>query len=215
MAADRTGPFATDLEKYYTLANRGHRSPAARVRLWVFNIEMHCVASFRFGQAARRVYAESRLRGLLPVLLATLWQHRVARIHHAHIDPAARIGPGFYIVHRNGLFIGPVVIGANCTVHHNLTIGQRVADGGQGVPTIGDNVWIGPGVTISGDVTVGDNVTISAGSVLSKSVPDGALVAGNPGRVIARDYDNGSILNFTVPRQRGPEAVADSMGSGE
>lgn len=205
----RGGPFATDLDKYYAIAMGGDRSPVARVRLWLFNPELQCVASFRFGQAARRLYSESRLRGLLPLLVSSMWRHRVSTIHHTYIDRRARIGPGFYIMHRNGIFLGPVSIGDNCVLHHNVTIGQRVAAGDNGVPTLGDNVWIGPGSTISGDITVGDDVTIAAGTVLSKSVPAGSLVAGNPGRVIQRDYDNRSIMNFAVPKAHLPQPNAE------
>jgi serine O-acetyltransferase len=111
-------------------------------------------------------------------------------------------------MHRSGIFIGPVVIGDNCVLHHNVTIGQRIAGGDHGVPRIGHDVWIGPGATISGDITIGDGVTISAGSVVSRSIPDGALVAGNPGRVIQADYDNSAMLNYRVARPAGPDAVA-------
>jgi carbonic anhydrase/acetyltransferase-like protein (isoleucine patch superfamily) len=129
-------------------------------------------------------------------------------IHHADIDPRAQIGPGLLLMHHTGVFIGPAVIGDNCVLHHNVTIGQRVASGNQGVPRLGNDVWIGPGATITGDVTIGDGATISAGSVVSRDVPARALVAGNPGRVIASDYDNSAMLNYRVRRAPAPEAAA-------
>jgi serine O-acetyltransferase len=195
----RRGAFATDLEKYESIALEGKRGLAGRVRLWLLSSELHCVASFRFAQAARDLYVRNRLLGLLPLLVSALWRHHVSTVHHTNLDRRAHIGPGFFIMHRNGLFVGPVGIGANCVLHHNVTIGQRVAARDRGLPTLGDNVWVGPGATISGDITIGDNVTIAAGTVLSKSVPDGALVAGNPGRIIQNAYDNRSMINFTMP----------------
>jgi serine O-acetyltransferase len=117
------------------------------------------------------------------------------------IAPQAHIGPGLVVMHGFGLFVATVSIGANCVLHQNVTIGQRVAGGDRGVPTIGDNVWIGPGATISGAITVGNGVTIAAGTVLSRSVPDGCLVAGNPGRVIQADYDNRPMLGVQVPTE--------------
>ena len=204
-----------DLDRYYAIALGGNRALAGRMRFWLLHSDFHCVASFRFSQAARSLYSRSRLIGFLPLVISALWRHRVATIHHVNIDLRAQIGPGFYIMHRNMLFIGPVSIGDNCVLHHNVTIGERVADGDSGVPTLGDNVWVGPGSTISGDITVGNNVTISAGTVLSKSVPDGSLVAGNPGRIIQRDYDNRSIINFTVPKSHdakpGPGGTASQV----
>lgn len=194
--------FALDVERYCAMALLGNRSLGARVRLWLLHGTFRCVASYRFSQAARGLYARSRLRGLLPMVVSRIWRRRVLTVHHASIDPGARIGPGFYIMHEFGLFIGPVSIGANCVLHQNVTIGQRVAGGDQGVPTLGDNVWIGPGSTITGGITIGNGVTISAGTVLSKSVPDGCLVAGNPGRVIQLDYDNTSMMSYLVPTQQ-------------
>jgi serine acetyltransferase len=195
-------PFALDVDRYCAITQNGNRSRSAKLRLWLLNRDFRIVACFRFGQATRRAYARSRLVGLVPVVLGILWRRRVAKVNHAMIDRQAQIGPGLLVMHGLGLFIGPVSVGANCVLHQNVTIGQRVAAGDQGVPTLGDNVWIGPGSTLSGDITIGHDVTISAGTVLSKSVPDGSLVAGNPGRVIQRDYDNRPIMGFLVPGTR-------------
>ena len=197
--------FALDRDRYHAIALGGEPSLARRTRLWLLHPDFRCVACFRFGQWAQDVFASNRLLGILPLVASTLWRRRVSTVHHANIDRSAAIGPGFYVMHGFGLFVGPVTIGANCVLHQNVTIGQRVAAGDQGVPRIGDNVWVGPGATISGAISIGDGVTISAGTVISKSVPDGALVAGNPGRVIQRDYDNRSMMTFLVPPQRVPQ----------
>ena len=50
--------------------------------------------------------------------------------------------------------------------------------------TIGNNVWIGAGVSILPGVTIGDNVVIGAGSVVTKDIPSYSLAVGNPCRVI-------------------------------
>ena len=204
--------FALDVERYRAIALGGAPTLQARLRLWALNRDFRCVACFRFGQAAREAYACSRSRGLPLMLAATLWRRRVARIDNALIDPSARIGPGFYLVHAHGVFLGPVSIGDNCVLHQNVTIGQRVSAGDHGVPTLGDNVWVGPGATLTGDIRVGDNVTISAGTVLSKSVPDGSLVAGNPGRVVAAHYDSRPMLNYTLSKERIAEGRRHDSG---
>lgn len=185
--------FSADRNRFYRVVTSGEPSRLRRVRIWMLRPELSQLACFRFGQwAARR----SGAGGALSRLVALLWRRRIDRIWHVRIDPAARIGPGLFIMHGYAILLGPVEIGANCVLHHNVTLGQRVAAGSQGVPRFGDNVWIGPGCTVTGDVTVGDGVTISAGTVLSKSVPAGALVAGNPGRVIQLDYDNASLMPY-------------------
>lgn len=190
------GSFATDLDRYYPHALGESRRLDRKLLVWLFNRELHCVANFRFHQAAQRLFARSRLLGLVPLVVAELWRRWVTTVHHAHIDRNARFGPGLHLAHRTGLHIGPVTAGRNCVLHQNVTLGVRWAAGGRGVPTLGDNVWIGPGCTISGDVTIGDNVTIAAGTVLARNVPDGCLVAGNPGRVVNRDYDNRLMTDF-------------------
>lgn len=185
----------------------------AKLLLLLFDRELHCVASFRFCQATRALSSRRRLLGLLPMVLAEIWRRWVTTVHHAHFSTNARIGPGLHIVHRTGIYVGAVTVGANCVLHQNVTLGVGWAAGGRGVPTLGDNVWIGPGSTISGDITIGDNVTISAGTVLTRSVPVGCLVAGNPGRVVQRHYDNRPMMDFgTTSALAGQADTGDEAG---
>lgn len=88
---------------------------------------------------------------------------------------------GFNLVHGYGTTInGSSVIGRNCTVLHNVTIGV----GRGGCPVIGDNCFIGTGAIIIGKVKIGDNVKIGAGTVVTKNVPSNATVVGSASRVI-------------------------------
>jgi serine O-acetyltransferase len=67
-----------------------------------------------------------------------------------------------------------VVIGDNCKINQNVTIGGR--SGYTVVPKIGNNVEIGAGAIIIGPITIGDNVKIGAGAIVVKNVPDNAVV---------------------------------------
>jgi serine O-acetyltransferase len=203
------GDFDVDLAKAYTVVLGSPRpSLRARVLLWLLSSELQCVACYRFGRWSRDLRSRSPLLGTAAVVLHWLWNRRVTHRDHAEISHRADIGPGLLLMHRHGVTIGPVVIGSNGVLHQNVTIGQRVAAGDQGVPRLGDDVWIGPGATITGAITVGDGVTISAGTVLSRDVPARCLVGGNPGRVLAQDYDNSGMINFVVPAG-GPPAPRD------
>ncbi|WP_290883812.1 DapH/DapD/GlmU-related protein [Fischerella sp.] len=105
------------------------------------------------------------------------------------------IGPNLKVIHGVGLVVNhESVIGANCTLRHSTTIGnKKLPDGSYSAsPKIGNNVDIGANVVIIGPITIGDNAVIGAGSVVVKDVPEGAVVAGNPARIIR-------ILNTTVP----------------
>lgn len=192
--------FSIDRAKAYTFALGSPDAPFIRkLFFWLGNSEFHCVVAYRFGQYAAALRAHNGAVGLLATVIHRLANRWLTHIDHADISHQARIGPGMLLMHRHGVLIGPAVIGKNCVIHQNVTIGQRVAGGDQGVPEIGDNVWIGPGAVITGSIKVGDGVTISAGTILSKDVPARCLVAGNPGRVVTRDYDNSGMINFLIP----------------
>lgn len=196
-------PFTVDLAKACTLAVGSARpGRLRRVRVWLGSPELQVVTAYRFGRWAYACRARRPLLGLVPAVAYRLWNRRLTRGHGADISRRADIGPGLLVMHRHGLMVGPSVIGSNCVLHQNVTIGERVAGGDHGIPTIGDDVWIGPGAVITGAITIGDRCTISAGAILSKDVPAGCLVGGNPARVLARDYDNSNIINFVVPRPR-------------
>lgn len=194
----RPNDFRVDLAKYEAIQLGPDASAARRIKWWLKNSELHCVAGLRLAQAVD-VYARTHpITGRLAKGPAGFWVRRHAISHHFNVSRRANVGPGFLVMHRTGIWVGDATIGANCVIHHNVTIGQRVASGSQGVPKIGSNVWIGPGAILTGDISVGDGVTISAGTVLSKSVPDRCLVAGNPGRVIQTDHDNSGLINFDI-----------------
>lgn len=187
------GSFSADRARIMAVMYPGDHSLGTRIRAIAVNSELNCVACYRFGQYARRLRSSHGALGVPLVVAHRIWNRWVTRIHHCEISSGARIGPGLVIMHRNGIHIAPVVIGSNCTIHHGLTIGLQVAKGNSDVCAIGDDVWIGPGVIISGAVTIGDGATISAGTVLSKDVPPGCLAGGNPGRVLVRDYDRNGM----------------------
>lgn len=188
--------LAEDLARQMAAVLPDHPSQRVRLQFLLTNSEFHGVAVYRFGQLADGLRGRNRAVGITLVAAHRLLNRVVTHVDHLDIAAGARIGAGLLLMHRHGVIIGPAVIGRNCVIHQNVTIGQRVAGGDQGVPRIGDNVWIGPGAVITGGITVGDGVTVSAGSVLSKDVPGRCLVAGNPARVIAKDYDNSAMIGL-------------------
>ena len=217
-AMSRTQLFRADREKYYKITFGSTRPPLTkRMLLWLFNPAFHCVMAYRFGGWSSRLYRRNKLLGL-PFKLAYvplgMW---MKALYQMNMEDAT-FGPGLYIGHIGTIYIGPTVIGANCSLTHNVTIGIGQSEGSIGLPSIGDNVWIGTGATISGAITIGNGVTVANGSILSRSVPDGCLVAGNPGRVVLRDYDNsrlfGSLRQQTGDNlRRGDGSVFNGAGT--
>lgn len=94
-----------------------------------------------------------------------------------------------YIQHGYGTIISAKSIGTDCWINQLVTIGH--SNVGKN-PIIGNNVQIGTGAIVIGDITIGNNVLIGAGSVVVKSVPDNCTVVGNPARIIKK---NGIKLN--------------------
>ena len=191
--------FRFDLEKYY-LIGYGKIDPplSKRIRFWIMNFGLHCVACYRLGQCADRLYKRNKLIGFIPKVLHAALDYFMQMVHHVNIE-ATDIGPGFYIGHVGTIYIGPTKLGDNVSLSHNTTIGIGHSENAIGIPSLGNNIWIGTGSIISGALTIGDRATIMSGCILSKSIPEGSLVGGNPGRVVLRDYNNQKLLIWQIP----------------
>jgi serine O-acetyltransferase len=83
--------------------------------------------------------------------------------------------------------IGPkVVIGDNVTIHQNVTLGAKSNGESYVSPTIGNNVMIGAGAVILGNVNIGNNVWIGANAVVLSDVPDYCTVVGIPAKIVEK-----------------------------
>lgn len=126
-------------------------------------------------------------------LFRAFHRYRSAKICYANgasIPDTAQIDGRLTLPHGlSGVFISKgAVIGRNCTVFQQVTIGSNAIEGSKsyGAPRIGDNVYIGAGAKIIGGVTVGDNVRIGANCVVTESVPANSTVVLQKPRVIVR-----------------------------
>lgn len=93
-----------------------------------------------------------------------------------------QVGGGLFIQHGYCTDISIRSMGENCWINQKVTFGYQ----GDGCPTIGNNVRVGVGALIIGDVHIGDNVNIGAGAVVVKDVPANTTVVGQPARYIPR-----------------------------
>jgi serine O-acetyltransferase len=108
----------------------------------------------------------------------------------------ACIGGGLYIGHFGGIIVNhETVIGKNCNINHDVTIGAAYGGKKPGVPVVGDNVYFGPGCKVIGGIMIGNDVAIGANCVLTKSVPDNSVVAGIPGVVISDKGSSSYVVN--------------------
>ncbi|MEB3339321.1 serine O-acetyltransferase [Okeania sp.] len=103
------------------------------------------------------------------------------------IHPGAVIGQGVFIDHGMGVVIGETaIIGDYCLIYQGVTLGGTGKESGKRHPTLGDNVVIGGGAKVLGNINIGDNVRIGAGSVVLRDVPSSCTVVGIPGRIVYR-----------------------------
>lgn len=104
------------------------------------------------------------------------------------IHPGATIGKRFFIDHGMGVVIGETtIIGDNCMLYQGVTLGGTGKESGKRHPTLGDNVIVGVGASVLGNVYIGDNSKIGGGAVVVHDVPSNCTVVGIPGHVVRRD----------------------------
>ena len=117
------------------------------------------------------------------------WSSQVSRcITGIEIHPGAQIGEGLFIDHGMGVVIGETaIIGDNVTLFQGVTLGGTGKETGKRHPTIGNNVVVGSGAKVLGNIQVADNSYIGANAVVLKPVPKNATVVGVPGHVTKQD----------------------------
>ena len=158
------------------------RDPAARTALGSVEVLLtysgfHALLAYRL---IHFLHNDLRIP-LLPRILSQM----VRFLTGIEIHPGATIGAGFFIDHGMGVVIGETAeIGENVTIYQDVTLGGTGTERGKRHPTIGNNVVIGAGAKVLGNILIGNNVKIGAGSVVVHPVPDNSTVVGVPGEVI-------------------------------
>lgn len=103
------------------------------------------------------------------------------------IHPGATIGKGVFIDHGMGVVIGETaIVGDYTLIYQGVTLGGTGKESGKRHPTVGENVVVGAGAKVLGNILIGNNVRIGAGSVVLRDVPSDCTVVGIPGRIIYR-----------------------------
>ena len=172
----RESALRADLRRRYAMTSG---STLRRVLTCARAPGVHAVLVLRFGQWSQRRHKLLRILfdpiyAILNFFIHVLWGIEIPR--------RAKIGPGLYIGHFGGITVSSIaVIGRNCNLSQNITIGVSGAGSKRGAPTLGDNVYVAPGARLVGKITIGNNVKIGANAVIHKDLPDNAIAVLDPG----------------------------------
>ena len=143
----------------------------------------------------------------LPARVLSQWARWLTGIE---IHPGATIGKGLFIDHGMGVVIGETsVIGDNVTLFQGVTLGGTGKEKGKRHPTLGDNVVVGAGAKVLGNIKIGDNVSVGANAVVLESVPANSTVVGVPGRIARREGRRVTGVNIDYTSL--PDPLAQAM----
>jgi serine O-acetyltransferase len=159
------------------IASVKERDPAAKSPLEIFLLYpgLHALMAYRI--------AHKLWEWQIPIL--PRWISQLSRFFTGiEIHPGAQIGRKFFIDHGMGVVIGETaIVGDNVLLYQGVTLGGTGKETGKRHPTLGNNVVVGGGAKILGNITIGDNTYIGANAVVIKNVPSNATVVGIPGRI--------------------------------
>lgn len=179
------------------------RDPAA-VSYWevLFTYSgLHAIIFHRLARALLKMRIP-----LLPRFLSQLARH----ITGTEIHPGAKIGKGLFIDHGMGVVIGETsVLGDNVSLFQGVTLGGTGRERGKRHPTLGNNVVVGAGAKILGNITIGDNVQVGANAVVIRSVPPDCTVVGIPGRIAKRKGEK--VPGISLDHTSLPDPLAERL----
>jgi serine O-acetyltransferase len=166
--------YRADIQRYKEFDDlSGTREILSQQGLWA-------LLQYRIARALYLSRLPSNVRN--PLLAAMYAWRKIVEVATGICLPyTADLGPGLYVAHFGQIIVNKrTVMGVHCTIAQGVTIGVSGRGERRGVPTIGNNVYIGPSATVAGKITVGDNAMISANSLVLADVPPGAVVRGVP-----------------------------------
>jgi len=153
------------------------RDPASKGYLQIILLYpgLHAVIVYRIAHALWKAKF-----GLLARFLSQL-----ARIlTGVEIHPGAEIDEGLFIDHGMGVVIGETaIIGKNVSLFQGVTLGGTGKETGKRHPTLGNNIVVGAGAKILGNITIGNNSYVGANAVILRNVPANSTVVGVPGHI--------------------------------
>lgn len=152
--------------------------PAARSKfeIWLTYSGVKALSRHRLANFLYRIHLKLLAR------IVSQWTKFTTGIE---IHPAAKIAPGVFIDHGEGVVIGETAeVGTGTVLYQGCTLGGTGKEVGKRHPTVGENCVISAGAKILGNITIGDYAKVGAGAVVLRNVPAHATVVGVPARIV-------------------------------
>jgi len=178
------------------------RDPAAKSFIEVILLYpgLHALIYYRVAHALYQMHL---------FLLARLLSQAARFFTGIEIHPGAKIGKRFFIDHGLGVVIGETaIVGDDVLLYQGTTLGGTGIVKGKRHPTVGNNVVIGAGAKVLGNITIGDNSYIGANAVVVKDVPANSTVVGVPGRITKQD---GKKMDVSLDHARMLDPIMQSI----
>jgi len=191
--------FRTIREQFDTIFRE---DPAAKSVIEIFFCYpgLHAILAHRLAHRLYRWHVP-----LIPRLISQISRFLTG----IEIHPGATIGRRFFIDHGMGVVIGETTeIGDDVLLYQGVTLGGTGNETGKRHPTLGNNVVVGTGAKVLGNIKIGNHVRIGAGSVVVHPVPDYSTVVGIPGRVVRTRDEDGVLEHGRLPDPTG-QALED------
>ncbi|EKR01696.1 serine acetyltransferase [Leptospira borgpetersenii] len=125
------------------------------------------------------------------------------------IHPGAQIANGIMIDHGHGVVIGETAtIAKGCLIYQGVTLGGTGKESGKRHPSLLENVVVGAGAKILGNITIGKNVRVGAGSVVMRDIPHDTTVVGIPAKIVRSQMPIGEKGEHMLDHNEIPDPVA-------
>ena len=120
--------------------------------------------------------------------------------YHNRHTPCCNFRAQSFIDHGVGVVIGETaILGDDVIIYQQVTLGGVSTSKGKRHPTLENNVVIGAGAKILGNITIGANSKVGANSVVVKDVPADSTAIGIPARVLKRGFDKAPLSHNKLP----------------
>lgn len=184
---DNKTKLKMDINRFW-LHLRGKTPTSSLGSFCAFYYMMCGIREFRNVFYMRLGYSSMLISWLLPEM-----------VEFSFATPSRFVGGGVFVQHGWTCVIDAETVGENLWINQNVTIGHQ----GKGHPTIGDNVRIGSGAVLLGDIKIGNNVNIGANAIVVNDVPDGCTVC-SPKAVIVRRFEGLNQNGVQGEKANGP-----------